>query len=222
MRRATRAGTRQETRGDQGVSVRSFTPIVKASAAHKIGRAHRGQTLLEFAIAAPIFLALAFAMIDLARYFWVIHAMNYVTNQAGRTAITATTFPNGNSTNGNYTRQQSIYITAMQTNNGTCGGLLSIGTASPYNPNLSNLHVEYCSYANTLNSSINSTGGESNLTWTDGAGDYQDLVRVRVDYQFSYITPFMKLLKSTANGTTTLEVSCVQRNLGNPALYLNP
>jgi len=82
--------------------------------------------------------------------------------------------------------------------------------------------VEYCSYANTLNSSINSTGGESNLTWTDGAGDYQDLVRVRVDYQFSYITPFMKLLKSTANGTTTLEVSCVQRNLGNPALYLNP
>lgn len=165
-----------------------------------------GATLVEFSLCFIIFIMIVFATIDFGRYMLIKHNLNIVASEAVRAGITGKRFtrPSGNSTVA-YNREQSIKIKAIETGNRL--GMVNLGTVNPYSPK--NITVQFSSSENSY-TSMNA----SDLTWQNGAGKYDDLVRVTVSQQINWLTPFFQWIAPGTGNGTTVRASCIQRNRG--------
>lgn len=88
----------------------------------------RGQSLLEFALVAPLFLLLVCALLDFGRLFYVEMDLQNAVRQAGRYASTGNHLPDPNNPGNNLSRVQSIIQTA--TNNASGLNVSSIQVSS--------------------------------------------------------------------------------------------
>lgn len=79
----------------------------------------RGSTLLEFAIIAPLFFLLIFAIFDFGHLFYVQMTLQDAIRQAGRFAVTGNHLPDPNNPGNNLSRVDSIIQTAENASSGT-------------------------------------------------------------------------------------------------------
>ena len=81
-------------------------------------RAMKGQTMLEFALVAPLFFFLVFALIDYGRLFFVEMDLQNAVEEAGRFASTGNHVPDPNNPGQYLSRVNSIIATAQQAASG--------------------------------------------------------------------------------------------------------
>ena len=74
----------------------------------------RGQTMVEFAIVAPLFLFLAFGILDFGRMFFMQMNLQQAVDEAGRFASTGNHLPDPNNPQQNLSRVSSIIAEAQQ------------------------------------------------------------------------------------------------------------
>lgn len=82
-----------------------------AEGGSKFRRAHRGQSLVEFAMVVPLFFVLLFGMIDIGRVFYAQMTLQNAMRQAGRYAVTGNHLTQGTNV---LARAQSIAQVAQQ------------------------------------------------------------------------------------------------------------
>jgi Flp pilus assembly protein TadG len=73
-----------------------------------------GQTMVEFAIVAPLFFFLVFAVLDFGRMFFLQMNVQQAVEEAGRFASTGNHLPDPNNPQQNLSRVSSIIATAQQ------------------------------------------------------------------------------------------------------------
>lgn len=122
-----------------------------------------GQTLIEFALVASVFLLLIFSVIDFAYLFYTRATLQNAVRQAGRYAIT------GQCVNKNGTCTLTRYKSIIQTLENTSIGLLNDANSSDI--------VIACT---------NNGGGCPNQ-----AGGPGDTVTITVTYQYKFLTGLM-------------------------------
>jgi Flp pilus assembly protein TadG len=93
-------------------------------------KASRGQTFLEFAIVAPLFFGLMFALFDFGRLFFVQMNLEQAVFEAGRYASTGNHLANPNSPGQNLSRVNSIISIAQQAADSLGATLSSINISS--------------------------------------------------------------------------------------------
>src|SRR5664279_4517955 len=83
-----------------------------------LGKAHRGrrgQSLVEFALVAPLFFLLVFAITDFGRLFFTQSTLQFALREAGRYAVTGQHMANPDpKVGGNLSRVASIRAIAQQ------------------------------------------------------------------------------------------------------------
>src|ERR1017187_955533 len=85
--------------------------------ATNLGRALRsrsGQSLVEFALVAPLFFLLVFGITDFGRLFFTQETLQFALREAGRYAVTGQHAPDPNNPGSNLSRVASIKATAKQ------------------------------------------------------------------------------------------------------------
>ena len=92
--------------------------------------ASRGQTFLEFAIVAPLFFGLIFALFDFGRLFFVQMNLEQAVFEAGRYASTGNHMADPNNPGQNLSRVNSIIATAQAAADGLGANLQSIQVSS--------------------------------------------------------------------------------------------
>jgi Flp pilus assembly protein TadG len=166
-----------------------------------------GATLVEFSLCFIVFVMLCMAIIDFGRYMLTQHHLNLIVAEAARTGITGKRLDRDiGSGMATQNREKSIRIAAIEAANRLTNGAVDLGTVNPYSPK--NIVIEHCPSENSYTSQNLST-----LTWNPGPGKYDDLVRITVSSQFTWVTPLMKWIGSTS-ALSTIKASSVQRNRG--------
>jgi len=102
----------------------------------------RGQAMLEFALVAPLFFFLIFAVIDFGRMFFVQMNLQSAVQEAGRFASTGDHLPDPNNPGQTLSRIASIIATAQQ---------------AAYGANLTNIKIS------SANGGPNSAGGPGDI-----------------------------------------------------------
>ena len=77
-------------------------PTGKKVSLGKAFRGHRGQSMVEFAVVAPLFFLLVFGITDFGLMFFRLETLQYAVREAGRYAVT------GQSNGGGESREDSI------------------------------------------------------------------------------------------------------------------
>jgi hypothetical protein len=146
----------------------------------------KGATIVEFALIAPLFFLVVFATIEFGRFFFVQHTIQYATREGTRFALVGRTLqgPDGQ----DMSRAASIIATieqnaAMAVQEGLNISIYPVGP--PY---------------------TDPPGWET----TVNAGQGGDYMRVRVRYQYHFITPLIKGF--FPEGVTVIEASALYRN----------
>jgi Flp pilus assembly protein TadG len=146
----------------------------------------KGATLIEFALVAPLFFFLVFATIEFGRYFFVQHAIQYATREGTRFALVGKTLKD--QSGNDMTRADSIIATIKTTAATAVKSGLQI-----------NIYPVGSGYTDP-------TGWETKID----AGQGGDYMRVRVQYQYRFFTPFIK--NFFPQGVTTIKASALYRN----------
>ena len=146
----------------------------------------KGATIVEFALVAPLFFLLVFATIEFGRYFFIEHAIQYATREGTRLALVGKTLKD--TSNNDMTRADSIVATIRKNvpttvKNGLQISIYPVGTG----------YTDPTGWATTID-----------------AGQGGDIMRVRVQYQFNFITPFIKHFFPA--GVTVIKASALYRN----------
>src|SRR5271157_3522972 len=151
-------------------------------------RADSGQTLVEFALAASIFLMLLFAVIDFGYFFYVKVTLQNAVRQAGRYAITGTCTAGTNCfVNGSGDRYNSIVQVALN---------YSFNRITAANVTIT-----------CLPPPIGQVGG---CGYGGGAGGPGDTVMITATYTWNPITALIS--KFFMNGTYMFSVSSTFKN----------
>ncbi|HUO04788.1 MAG TPA: TadE/TadG family type IV pilus assembly protein [Candidatus Binataceae bacterium] len=124
-----------------------------------------GQDVVEFALVAPLFFFLTFAIVDYGRMFFIQLNLQQAVQEAGRFASTGNKLPNGSG--GNLSRINSIISYATT----AAFGATSMGA----------------SVANITVNSVNSAGQTSN----NNGGGPLDVVTITLTTTVPFITPFV-------------------------------
>lgn len=152
-------------------------------------RADSGQTLVEFALAAAIFLMLLFAVIDFGYFFYVKVTLQNAVRQAGRYAITGTCTAGTNCfVNGSGDRYNSIVQVALN---------YSFGMLTAANVTIT-----------CLPPPIGLTGGCPG--YGGGAGGPGDTVMITATYTWNPVTAW--IARIFTGGAYTFNVSATFRN----------
>jgi Flp pilus assembly protein TadG len=77
-------------------------------------RSRSGQSLVEFALVAPLFFLLVFGITDFGRLFFTQETLQFALREAGRYAVTGQHQPDPNNPGNNMTRVASIIAVAKQ------------------------------------------------------------------------------------------------------------
>lgn len=165
----------------------------------------KGSSLVEFALVFPIFMMMVFATMDFARYAYMRHVMTHVAREGLRVGFTGRQLQDRNNPATTLSRYNSIVQATLESSERAYGWLLDI-------------NHELGSTDNTMFIEFSSNNG---ATWAAGAGNHQDMLRVRLIQRMNFITPFLSQLTS-GGGPLEIRVSMTQRNLGNPDSFLNP
>ncbi len=162
-------------------------------ALHRIGRrshvhGERGSTAVEFALVAPVFFLLIFAILEFGWYFFVEHTIHYATREGTRLALVGTQLndPGGNP----MSRVDSITSTIKD------------NAAMAVDPNslLIKIYPVGADYADP--------GNWETIANNAGAGG--DYMRVRTRYTYTFITPLIK--QFFTGGQRVITASTLFRN----------
>ncbi len=153
------------------------------------------QSTVEFAFALPVFLMMILGLTDLSRYMFIQSTMTHVIRTGLRYAITGQQNQTGTDVNGNpvYASLRQSIIT-YSTNNHPIIAMIPLTAGTAGKATGDNFVIEHSS--------------DSGSTWQDltsslGLPDVSgDLIRITYTYNFQFITPFMKFLKSSTTGYT--------------------
>ena len=151
-------------------------------------RDEKGQILVEFALAAGVFLALLFAIIDLAYMFYVNLTMQHAVREGTRYAVT------GQSTPGN-DRMSSLIDTIKANSN----GLYDKNLHNPKDPQISVITPGQVTFTNYSGTPTSGTPG--------GPGD---IIEVSLTYTGALMTPVLKPF--FPNGEYTFTVKSTMKN----------
>ncbi len=90
-----------------------------------------GQSLVEFALVAPLFFLLIFGVIDFGRLFFTQATLQHALREAGRYAVTGNKLPGTNpDTSQPYTRVESIKQAAKKAAMGLDVGAITVSSQS--------------------------------------------------------------------------------------------
>lgn len=162
-------------------------------------RRARGQALVEFALVAPIFLLLLFAVVEYALINAAVGTYNFAAKDAARYgAIAGPTLPNADVTIQNLITSHVLGVVAAQLKEVDIFEATESGTYATTQPQ------DSWTYANGAWTVLYAT-------WPQGARNdqlvSQDYLGVRIVYQYTYVTAFF----ISAGATITLNATSVQR-----------
>ena len=182
-------------------------------------RAHRGQSLVEFALIVPLFLLILFGVVEYALINASVGAFNFAAKEAARyeAIIGNATPPAGSATIDQYVVNQVILpqvagvvmaqakavVVYRATETGGCSGT---GTTTGSLPT--------CQYQDVLQPNGSGTWGYTQQGWLTTQPPYRndqlanaDYLGVFISYQYTYLTAFFAI----ASPTISLSATSVQR-----------
>jgi Flp pilus assembly protein TadG len=177
---------------DRGLPMSS--PVVptdmRRNVLRRFGRNHRGSAAVEFALVAPVFFALLFAIIETALMFFASQVLETVTQNSARMIVT------GQAQNSSYTQTQfKTYV---------CGQIPALF-------NCGSLYVDvesYSSFANiSLSSQIDGSGNFINNNMQYSPGGPGDIVVVRLFYPWQLFVTGLGYNISNLSGNQRLLVA---------------
>jgi Flp pilus assembly protein TadG len=154
---------------------------------------NRGQALVEFAFVAFVFFAILFAAIDFAVMFYVNLTMQHAVRVGTRYAVTGQTINGIPPTPAN---RLSSMIQVIQNNS---NGLYNKNLNPNINPVLSIIHPSNVTFTNYTGTPQSGTTGNPN-----------DIIEVRLTYQWQLLTPLLKPF--FPNGRYTFTVRSTMKN----------
>ena len=177
---------------DRGLPMSS--PVVpndtRGNVLRRFGRNRRGSAVVEFALVAPVFFALLFAIIETALMFFASQVLETITQNSARMIFTA--------------QAQTQGFTATQFKTYVCGQIPALF-------NCSSIYVDVESYTSfssiTLNTQIDSNGNFINNNMQYSPGGPGSIVVVRVFYPWQLFVTGLGFNMSNLTGNQRLLVA---------------
>ena len=162
-------------------------------------RDRRGSAALQFAIVAPVFFALLFAIIETAIMFFASQLLETYTQEAARLVLT------GQAQNGTY-NTQGKFLSNFQNN--VCSNILF---------NCSNINIDVKNYDSfgliTITSQINASNNFDTSTLTYCPGNAGRIVVVRLFYQWPlFVTGLGYNIANLTGNQRLLQATAVFQN----------
>ncbi len=157
----------------------------------RFGRNRRGSAAVEFALVAPVFFALLFAIIETALMFFASQVLETITQNSARMIVT------GQAQSGSYTQTQfKTYV---------CGQIPALF-------NCANLYVDVESYPafsniGTMSTQIDANGNFVNNNMQYSPGGPGDIVVVRLFYPWQLFVTGLGFNMSNLSGSQRLLVA---------------
>ena len=165
-------------------------------AVRRFRRSRRGSAAVEFALVAPIFFALLFALIETALVFFASQLLETATQDSARTIMTG--------------QAQSAAYTQAQFKTDLCSRLNTLFDCA------NSIYIDVQSYGNTFPASMSNQIDASknfNTSMTYNPGKQGDIVVVRVFYQWPlFVTGLGYNIANLANGKRLLMGTAAFRN----------
>lgn len=159
--------------------------------------ARRGSTAVEFALVALPFITLMFGTLELGLVFMVSTTLDNATDTAARTIRTG--------------QLQSAGGTAASFKTAICNEMSWLGSSCS-----TNLHVDvrtFTSFANVAIPDPTTNGAFDNAKTTFVPGGGEDIVLVRVYYEWSLITPLLNQgMENLSGGKRLISATAAFRN----------
>jgi Flp pilus assembly protein TadG len=174
------------TAQDRPMSSRAASTVSLRSLLHRFRRSRRGSAVVQFALVAPMFFALLFAIIEIAFMFFATQVLETITQNSARMILT------GQAQTANYTQAQfATYV---------CGQVPALFSCP-------NIYIDVQSYnsfsAITINSQLDSSCNfVNNMQYNPGGPG--DIVVVRLFYQWPMFVAGI--------GTITFNFGCGNTN----------
>jgi Flp pilus assembly protein TadG len=171
---------------------RSFTkPVCNlAPAALRFGRAQQGATVVEFALIAPVFIALLLAIFQTTIFLFAQQILQNAAVNAGRLIMT------GQVQNGNVTQTQFA--------NDVCPMVSVVFTCSKLMINVQS-YTSFSSASTSAPTLTYNSGGQVTNSWSYSVGTPGQVMVVQLVYQWPFVTgPIGSVFSSLGNGTTEL------------------
>ena len=171
------------------MSSRATSAVSLASLLRRFRRNRKGAAALEFALVAPVFIVLLFAILETALMFFASQVLETITQNSARMILT------GQAQTANYTQAQfATYV---------CGQVPALFSCS-------NISIDVESYnsfsAITINSQIDGSGNfVNNMQYNPGGPG--DIVVVRLFYQWPLFVTGMGYNISNLSGNKRLLVA---------------
>jgi hypothetical protein len=151
-------------------------------------KSEKGATLVEFALVMPVFFLLLFGVIDFGRYFFVQHTLQYGTREGTRLALVGKQLTDPNNPSQLLSRLESIKK------------MIKDSVAMAVNPNdvvISVYPVDPPNYSDKADGTLD-------------AGEPGDYMRVKTQYTYRFLTPFISVFFS--GGVNTIQSQATYRN----------
>jgi len=156
----------------------------------RFGRSRRGSAAVEFALVAPVFFALLFAILETALMFFASQVLETITQDSARMIVTG--------------QAQSSSFTQTQFKTYVCGRIAALF-------NCNSLYVDVESYSSfssiTLNSQIDVNGNFVNNNMQYSPGGPGDIVVVRLFYPWQLFVTGLGYNISNLSGNQRLLVA---------------
>jgi Flp pilus assembly protein TadG len=182
-----------------------FATISVGNALRRFRRNRRGSAAVEFALVAPVFFALLFAILETATMFFASQVLETITQDSARVVLTGQAQSGGVSAC--TASGQPAPCTQGTFFNYVCGQLPALFTGGPTCPNLYVDVESYPSFSSVvINSQIDSSNNFiNNMHYSPGGPG--DVVVVRVFYQWQMFVTGLGYNISNLSGSKRLLVA---------------
>jgi Flp pilus assembly protein TadG len=188
------APSREGSMPSPAASTASFRDLLR-----RFRRNHQGSAALEFALVAPVFFALLFAIIETAIMFFASQLLETYTQEAARLILT------GQAQNSNY-NDQADFLSNFQKN--VCSNTLF---------NCKNISIDVKNYSSfgsiTITSQINASDNFDSSTLSYCPGNAGSIVVVRLFYQWPlFVTGLGYNIANLTGNQRLLQATAVFQN----------
>ncbi|HLO36323.1 MAG TPA: TadE family protein [Candidatus Deferrimicrobium sp.] len=158
----------------------------------------RGQALVEFAMVAPIFLLMLFAVIDFGRYIYYVQVLNNAAREGARYAIVHGTnsFPSSGPPVSGKTSTDPTGADVVAIARNYAVGVIGNSTI-----------LQICPYWMHADSPAPPPETSPTCTPGDGTNAREQLIVVRITYQFRSVIPVVPIPPITITGESTLVIN---------------
>lgn len=179
---------------------------------HRLWRAREGASALEFAILAPVFLLLIFAITEFSLIMLVSNIMENatsITSRLGRTGYSEATLSREDTIRAQVEQRAGVFLDpARLTISAKSYSLFNqIGDAEPWNDTNHNGIAEAGEYTD-----INGNGVYDTDMGSAGYGGADDVVVYTVRYPWTILTPILREILGDANGEFPITAHAVVKN----------